>query len=344
MLNHLRPLAKYPYSIASAILLTVLFFLYERGTVFGVYRVGFAYLLFFFVAEIERSFILSRKKKICLGVILSSFLALYFLAPFLPAWPMFIIILQLIVIFGFHKVLLSESDSDAIHWQNQVLQTFTESAIGSISALAAIYLLIFLTGFVLDQKFETWIPLKLAFTVIPCFIYLIRNDTRREFSKFTDGLLKFVLCPLWIIYVAFLNLYALKILLSWNLPNGMVAIPTGIVFALCLALWWISKMGSFTIPYEKWLFYLHVPVFVLFFVGLAKRISDYGITQARYLLILAALLFASFLISKIRGYLTGKTFAIRIIIVLFLGMIKVSDVLPSLFPQSDLLFQSDHEE
>lgn len=345
LLGHLGPLKRYLFSILCAVFLTTIFFLFEKDSISDSYKVGFSYLLFFYVAELERSITSPSRKKIYMGIIFVTFLSLHLASLYLSSWLLFMITLQLIVIFGFHKVLMNESESEAVNWQNRVLHTFSESAVGSISALVAIYLLIYLAGFLLDTKFETWIPLKLAFTLIPCFIFLLRYDTPREFSKFTDGLLKFVICPLWIIYVVFLNFYALKILLSWSLPNGMVAIPTGIVFALCLGIWWTSKIGTFKIPFEKWLFFLHIPVFTLFLVGLAKRISEYGITQSRYLLILAGLFFATFLVSKMRGYLTGRSFAIRLIVLVFLAMIKVSDFMPNIFPNSDHFFSTnDHPE
>lgn len=105
---------------------------------------------------------------------------------------------------------------------------------------------------------------------------------------------QYVLLPLEVIYLVILYVYTGKILIEWKLPEGgvaylVLAFSTAGILALLL-LYPLRKN-----LHERWInlfshrFHLALlPLILLLFTGIFRRISDYGITENRYLVAVLA--------------------------------------------------------
>ncbi|MCD0488381.1 DUF4153 domain-containing protein [Pedobacter sp. MC2016-14] len=119
---------------------------------------------------------------------------------------------------------------------------------------------------------------------------------------------QYVLIPLAIIYLAILLVYEIKIAINWELPRGMVStLILGYAVFGILSLLLIypikDKEGNGWIKlFSKFFYIMMLPLLVLLVLAVWERVSSYGITESRYLLIVLALWLASitfyFLLSK----------------------------------------------
>ncbi|MDA4844620.1 DUF4153 domain-containing protein [Hoeflea sp. E7-10] len=100
-------------------------------------------------------------------------------------------------------------------------------------------------------------------------------------------LLNYLLIPIALVYVAILYLYAGRILLNWELPRGQIGFMV-LLFAIGgTGIWLIAKPwqrdGSVLIrTFQKSWFWLLIVPLGLLFVGLFRRVSEYGVTPERY--------------------------------------------------------------
>ncbi len=108
-----------------------------------------------------------------------------------------------------------------------------------------------------------------------------------ELSKFYISVLRYLFIPLIICYMVVLYVYMFKIILTWELPQGtltkMVSIMMfGLSIVIVLLYPVIKKGGN---NYERfvarWLPLIALPLVILMTVGIARRLSDYGITANR---------------------------------------------------------------
>lgn len=107
---------------------------------------------------------------------------------------------------------------------------------------------------------------------------------------------RYLLAPLLTIYLVVLYLYALRILILWELPNGWVSYPIAALLggAILLAvLLYPARQEGEPRPMDelmcRWLPLAILPLLVLMSVGLARRWSDYGMTVMRLYLLAANL-------------------------------------------------------
>ncbi len=102
---------------------------------------------------------------------------------------------------------------------------------------------------------------------------------------------QYVLLPLVGLYFVILFAYELKIIFEWNWPKGWVSqmvLWYAVVGTLALLLLhplreregskWIGKFGN-------WFFRLLVPLTVMLFLAIRRRIADYGVTEPRYVVL-----------------------------------------------------------
>ena len=146
-----------------------------------------------------------------------------------------------------------------------------------------------------------------------------------EIRRFWAVLLNWVLTPALLIYTVVLYVYAAKILFTWNLPKGGVAIMVTVFFVIFL----LAKMlQMLTEPQPfKW-FYDHFSLFVLpllalFWTGVARRLADYGLTESRYYLLLVGALMTAcvlvFLFRNRRGYFALATGSLAVVLLTVRG-------------------------
>lgn len=138
---------------------------------------------------------------------------------------------------------------------------------------------------------------------------LISEASDTQNTKAIRNLTKFILIPLVGIYFLILYAYGFKILIQWDLPEGWVSSLTigfsvvGIFTYLLNYMLTRFEEGKLVQRYRKNFFYTLLPLVVLLFVAIGRRIGDYGITEERYIVLALGiwLLFLSlyFIISKI---------------------------------------------
>lgn len=123
-------------------------------------------------------------------------------------------------------------------------------------------------------------------------------DKPLAYSKFLKVLVLYILLPLVCIEAIVLYIYAITILVSWQLPEGGVAywvfsyaIAASIVWYLLMPVFRSEQPSKLKIL-DRGFFISLIPLLVLLFVGLFRRIHDYGFTTNRYIVLAIALWFS----------------------------------------------------
>lgn len=122
------------------------------------------------------------------------------------------------------------------------------------------------------------------------------------------NLTKFILIPIVGIYFLILYAYSAKILVTWELPHGWVgSLVLGFsvagIFTYLLNYMLVRFDGNSLVSnYRKWFFYVLLPMVALLFTAIGRRLSDYGVTEARFVVASAGvwllLISVYFIISK----------------------------------------------
>ncbi len=117
----------------------------------------------------------------------------------------------------------------------------------------------------------------------------------KEYPVVLKFFTQFILIPLLLIYSVILYGYFIKIIIEWDLPRGWVSYLV-IVYSLVgiLALLLIHPLKKKTAKgwiqiFQKIFYYSLIPLIILLFIAIFKRVSDYGITENRYFVVLLAI-------------------------------------------------------
>jgi len=119
---------------------------------------------------------------------------------------------------------------------------------------------------------------------------------------------QYILIPIVFIYTVILYAYVLKILVLWDLPHGWVSTLilcySGVGIASLLLLYpirensenvWIKNLS-------RWFYVILIPLVVMLFVAIGRRLSEFGFTEGRYLVLVIGIwltgMIAYFIISK----------------------------------------------
>ncbi len=141
------------------------------------------------------------------------------------------------------------------------------------------------------------------------------QNTTIQFNKAIEVLVKYILIPLVILYLLILYAYSAKIVIEWELPKGWVSY---LVIALSVLGYVIQiiinpiqkSIQSWTINrFFPWFYFLLIPLNILLFVAIFRRINDYGITENRYFVLAIAI----WNVAMIAYLLLSKTKALRTI-------------------------------
>ncbi len=122
-------------------------------------------------------------------------------------------------------------------------------------------------------------------------------------SRLIAAIVKFILVPLLLAYAAILHVYALKILFDGELPKGRLGwlvLTFGSVVAVTALSSYPTRLSGGRIVALFWRFWpwlLAVPL-VLLFLAVGARISEYGLTQRRYLVVLAGVWLVSLVVTQ----------------------------------------------
>jgi len=116
-----------------------------------------------------------------------------------------------------------------------------------------------------------------ATTSDPAYNWVFRN------------LCKYILIPIVILYFLILYTYGAKIGLEWSLPKGWVSslvigFSVAGIFTYLLNFYLAEEDNSLIVKgFKRWFWWVVLPLTVLLFVAIGKRLSDYGVTEERYL-------------------------------------------------------------
>ncbi len=129
-----------------------------------------------------------------------------------------------------------------------------------------------------------------------------------RFETVVKNLVKWILIPISILYFFILYAYSGKILISMHLPKGWVS-SLMVGFSVAGIFTWLM---NFMLPrldnagiiswFKKWFWPILTPMLILLFIAVGRRVSEYGLTEDRYLIahlgVWLTLMAAYFIFSK----------------------------------------------
>lgn len=165
-----------------------------------------------------------------------------------------------------------------------------------------IYLDLFL---LMSGIFNTWFFLS----GVPADYTQLQDD--KVYPKGLKIFTQYVLLPIVTIYLLILYGYLFKILFSASLPIGWVSnlilafSVSGMLALLLVHPWQFMEENKWIRLYTRYYYFLLLPLIILMMLAIGRRISDYGITENRYLVAILAvwllMICVYFIISKLRS-------------------------------------------
>jgi len=114
-------------------------------------------------------------------------------------------------------------------------------------------------------------------------------DQSADYPRVIKIFAQYILSPLVLVYLLILYAYIIRIMIVWEWPQGWVGrlilgFAASGIFALLLLHpvrnraenIWITKSA-------RWFYWLMIPVVVMLLLALWRRISEYGVTEGRYI-------------------------------------------------------------
>lgn len=185
----------------------------------------------------------------------------------------------------------------------------------SIYALANLGILVVILVFVeliLDGNDWDILPrtliLLLGAFYVPAMINSI-TEVKNETGKFMKILLTGILMPVALFLIATLYLYVIKIMISGELLNKSLFFILSLTFSLAIPGVILLKNydnNKAVSVISNILFYSFIPLLILQIIAMNVRVSDYGLTESRYmgyLLIAFEIIFIALMIIKDAKYL-----------------------------------------
>ena len=114
-----------------------------------------------------------------------------------------------------------------------------------------------------------------------------KHDREPLRSGFLAGVFRYLFLPLEVLYIIVLFIYAVQILVRWELPNGQVSwlVIASMVGLIAIEFGIYPTRHAENRPFDhavaRWLPLILTPLLLLMTVGIVRRFSDYGITIAR---------------------------------------------------------------
>lgn len=114
-----------------------------------------------------------------------------------------------------------------------------------------------------------------------------KHDRKPLARSFLNTAAHYLFLPLTGAYLLVLYVYAAKILISWELPDGWVSWLVTVLMMGCVTIEFsiyptrMALSGKWDERIARWLPMLVLPLLVLMSVGIARRFNDYGITINR---------------------------------------------------------------
>ncbi|QCR24632.1 DUF4153 domain-containing protein [Pontibacter sp. SGAir0037] len=236
-----------------------------------------------------------------------------------PQWLRFLM-LSLVLHLAASYVMFLNSKEENAFWQFnkalflRLLTTVLYSAVLYIGVAIAVLALEKLFSVDVSQNFyfQLWLFMVGVFNTwfflagVPTNVQELEQE--HQYPKGLKVFTQFVLLPLVSLYLVILYLYFGKIIIQWQWPNGWVS-----VLVLCFSVAGILSLllihpvrqhegNTWMRTFIKWFYRALFPLIILLLLAIWRRVSEYGITEPRYVvLVLALWLFCTalyFLFSK----------------------------------------------
>lgn len=200
--------------------------------------------------------------------------------------------------------------------------------VGLVLAMLSLHLL-FDVDIEEETYFELYILIQGVFNTW-FFVSGIPSDLHNqdEIQIYPKGLkifTQYILMPLLVLYLIILYAYGLKIVIAWDWPEGIVSYMITCVAALgILNLLLIYPYGkseeanAWIQRFSKMYYYALVPLVVLLFIAIGMRISDYGLTINRYLIVLMGIWLSVICLYFILGFENIKVIPISLAAILLI--------------------------
>ncbi|MDI9338869.1 MAG: DUF4153 domain-containing protein [Alphaproteobacteria bacterium] len=193
-----------------------------------------------------------------------------------------------------------KNDLDLWNYNKVLLINFIFSVIVSFIISSGLNFGLIATKLLLDFNYNPKLHAELVivvFSIMNTLLFLSKipekffNEGNTPLvSKGFYNVFRFVLMPLLGLYVLILVAYIFKIMIEWQLPQGIVAyliLGISIFGIICFLLvypfvlendyQWIKKV-------QKYYYILLLPLILLLFIAIQLRINQYGITINRYII------------------------------------------------------------
>ena len=153
---------------------------------------------------------------------------------------------------------------------------------------------------------EIWLFVVFVFAMIFFASKLKKVDENLEeyeIHKIFRFLIYFIVIPLITIYTGILYIYFGKMLITKSWPQGLVShlILWYTIFSLFIMIMVtpMTKKDLAAKAFKKYFPFVSVPLLILSIVSISKRISQYGVTESRYFIVLLAIWLIFCMVSSI---------------------------------------------
>jgi len=283
----------------------------------------------FVVLAVAMDYLLPGKLK-ALSWLTIPMMALTVLIPGLGDWPGTTSFIVTIVAILPLTVLLFRRSFDNVSFIKNAVWTVWSGML-SLAVGALLYLVI--SGILVSIDFlfdveisEFIIPAALSFVIVTPMLFISYSEKEdvSAISKVVELITNWVITPALLVYTLILLAYIVKIVVTWSLPCGGVALMCliwGLVSLYVAAIQPVLSKHPFS-WFVKIYGYVAVPFVALLWVAILRRVLDYGITPDRYFLILSGIIMTVFiaisLFSRKDGYF--KT-AFVALVLLLIGLV-----------------------
>lgn len=150
----------------------------------------------------------------------------------------------------------------------------------------------------LAEKWYVYPQLLVWLLIAPmlCCAFVSEAQAQWKDRRFLTLVVEYVLTPALLIYSVILYAYMLRILIQWKLPDGGVAYLVGGFIGVALVCRLLQALV--TKPHFEWFYqyfpYVAIGPLVLLWIGIARRVGEYGLTEMRIYLVAVSLLLTLF--------------------------------------------------
>jgi len=207
---------------------------------------------------------------------------------------------------SFILLFAAEGRKDNEHYAEAILHNLVKGAaavlVAGVLSLVLLAIIASVDSLFLSMSLaEKWYvyPQLLVWLVIApmlCCAFVSEAPTQWKDRRFLTLVVEYILTPALLIYAVILYAYMLRSLIQWRLPDGGVAYLVGGFIGMALACRLLQELVAK--PHFEWFYrnfpYVAIGPLVLLWIGIARRIGEYGLTEMRLYLVAVSLLLTFF--------------------------------------------------